>query len=93
MSKYTIRNRASVMTFDIKVDVFMKEQLENAVKWLVENDYCYEYDVDMGDSISLAKYSLRVQNMPWAKNVEEFANVLSMTDYASDDSEHVVHSL
>jgi hypothetical protein len=84
MSKWTIRNRASVMTFDIEVVVYMKEQLEEAVAWLVEHNYSYEWDCFMGDSLELDKYSLRVQNFPWASNLEKFAKVLGKSDHGSD---------
>lgn len=84
MSKYTIRNRASVMTFDIEVAVYMKEQLQEAVQWLTDHDYSFEWDYFPGDSVELDRYSLRVPAMSWANNVAEFAKVLAKSDYESD---------
>lgn len=84
MSKYTTRNSASVMTFDIEVGMLIPEQLESAVKWLTEHDYSFEWDCVMGDSITPTKYTLRVPSMPWASNLKEFAEVLEKTDYNSD---------
>lgn len=84
MSKWTTRNRASVMTFDVEVVVFMKEQLEESVAWLVEHNYSYEWDYFMGDSSEPDKYSLRVPLMSWASNLEEFARVLGKSDHCSD---------
>lgn len=84
MSKWTTRNRASVMTFDVEVEVFLREQLMDAVLWLGEHNYSYEWDFVPGDSLTLDKYSLRVQQMCWATNLEEFAKVLKMSDHGSD---------
>lgn len=85
MSKFTIRNRASVITSDVEIKVFIKEQLTEAIQWLIERDFCFEYDVTKGDSIQLDVYSIRIPDLCWANNLEELAKVLGRSDYGSDE--------
>lgn len=84
MSKYTVRGRASVITSDIEIKVFIKEQLYEAIAWLVEKDFCFEYDVTKGDSLNLDVYSIRIPELCWANNLKEFAEVLKQSDFDSD---------
>lgn len=72
------------MTFDVEVEVLMREQLMDAVLWLGEHNYSYEWDVVMGDSLTPTVYSLRVPQMSWANNLEAFAAVLCKSDHGSD---------
>lgn len=68
----------SVITSDIEVSCNSKEQLTEALNWLVEYNYNFEYDVDQ--SATPVRYSLRVQQMSWAENLKEFAEVLMKSD-------------
>lgn len=68
----------SCITSDIEVSCHSKEQLAEALAWLVEYNYNFEYDVDQ--CAIPVRYSLRVQQMSWASNLKDFAEVLMKSD-------------
>lgn len=84
-SKWTTRNRASVITSSIEITVLMKEQLEAAVKWCIERDIDFSWETVMGDSIEPNKYILAIDGLPWANNLGMLATILEESDYGSDE--------
>jgi hypothetical protein len=84
MSKWTIRSRASVITSTIDIQVLMKEQLEPAIKWCIEQDIDFEWEVIHGDSLTPSTYVLSIQSLPWANNLTTLATILEQTDHGSD---------
>jgi hypothetical protein len=84
MSKWTTRNRASVIHSSIQVTVLIKEQLEAAIKWCVDNNYDFTWEVNRGDSLTPDEYVLSIEDMSWANNLTEFAKILERSDYESD---------
>jgi hypothetical protein len=84
MSKWTTRNRASVITTNIDITCLMKEQLENAVKWCIERDINFEWSVNSGDGLTPTEYVLSIPSLAWANNLTTLATILEQTDYDSD---------
>ncbi len=80
------KGNASILTFDVKVSCYFPEQLENAVKWLVEQRYSYSWEVERGDSFIADVYSLVIEEMSWAANLKEFAEILEKTDYLYEET-------
>lgn len=85
MNDFTKRGKASVITSDVEVRVFCKEQLQPAINWLIDNDWCFEWHVTRGDSLNPDIFTLVVEDMCWANNLEEFAKVLKQSDYGGID--------
>jgi hypothetical protein len=85
MSKWTTQsNRASVITSNIDITVLMKEQLENAVKWCIDQDIDFEWSVEYGDSLTSNQYTLSIPHLLYANHLTTLATVLEQTDYGSD---------
>jgi hypothetical protein len=85
VSKWVTRGKASVMHLDIEVTVLIKEQFDEAIRWLVERHFNFEFDVVEGDSLTPTTYHLRIPDMCWANNLKEFSEVLIKSDYKSDE--------
>lgn len=81
MKEYVVRGRASVITSDLEVSCLTTEQLRPAIDWLIARDFCFEYDVVIGDSFTPNKYSIRIPQLVWANNLKEFASVLVQSDH------------
>lgn len=83
--KYTAPygNRASIMTSDIEIRVFCKEQFHGAIAWLIDNNFAFSWWVSH-EGTGPATYHLHVEEMSWANNLVEFAQVLQKSDYADE---------
>lgn len=84
MSKWTTRNRASVITSNIDIKVLMKEQLEQAIRWCIENDFDFEWTTIHGDSLTPDEYILSIPTILYAAHLANLAAILDQSDYGSD---------
>lgn len=74
-------NRASIMVSDLEVQVLCKEQFKEAIEWLVERDFAFTWHVE---HLTPVVYCLRVEEIHWAHNLVEFAQILEKNDYSDE---------
>jgi hypothetical protein len=86
-SKPVVQGRASIITSDIKVRVYWKAQLKNAIEWLIEKGYDFEWEILGGATAEPDTYLLTVNNICWASNLVVFAGILESCDYEYQNDE------
>lgn len=85
--RYSSHGRASIITSEIMIRVFCKEQLDEAIDWLRENNFNFSWTTEMGDSLNPNVYLLEVHEMSWANNLVALGRILANNDYSFDEKE------
>lgn len=66
----TVQGKASILTTDVEITFYEKHQLDEALVFLVDNQYEFYFEVELGDSLKPDKYKLTVVSISWAYNVK-----------------------
>ena len=82
-NKPVVHNWASIISSNISLRVYWKEQLLMAILWLVKNEYSFQWEKVYDTDKSMDVYYLTAE-IPWANNLAEFAEILKKCDYQQD---------
>lgn len=83
----TVRNRASIIHFDLQLRYLKQDQLNDLFPFLVGKGYSFSFDMQRGDSIELDLFCVEIEDVSWASNGTELFTFLEKMDYNFGDEE------
>lgn len=80
-----VRGSAGVIHWDLSLRFICKEQRDLFVKFLLEQEINYTFDVEVlhGDSATLDVYIVNIEDMSWANNLKVVSKYLEKIDFNS----------
>ena len=87
--KPVVKGRASILTHDINIKCLYAPQLQKVIDWCQKKEVSFFYDVktyyDDAAKREYTRYSVTIEDLPWAINLLELADVLLESDYYDED--------
>ena len=79
----TIRSRACVIHSDLELRFLSKEQRNLFIHDLIADELSFDFQVETnpGDSLTLAVYTVTINDISWANNLMRIAELADKYDY------------